>query len=372
MMNTEANMKTKRSIMPIELSILCLSICAAAIIGGCGENGGHPDTAHSHRVDIDPGTGWHIVTLSAENTADPSRSVTARIAVEGGSNLFSLEVGGTEFIDAVPEIENLVAPGRGTPILFPTPNRVRDATYRFRGETHHMSFPGETRSHWLHGLVIDDTAWSFEEPMADDDGVSVTTVYVIDRNNPRFPAFPFPCELRVTFSLSGECLRIGYEVENTGEGPLGFGFGLHPFWKVIGGKENCLIQVDVPWHMEAVELLPTGKLEPVDGTGYDLREPVRVSELSLDDVYYGAEPASTVRVIYESLGMEIRQKATADFTHIVVYTPDSDFFCVENQTCSTDAHNLYDKGFVKESHLQIVEAGETTGGHVDYEFVFGE
>ena len=119
--------------------------------------------------------------------------------------------------------------------------------------------------------------------------------------------------------------------------------------------------------MEATkDLLPTGKLEPVEGTGWSLLELRPVSELRLDDVYYGATPESMVRVIYSSIGLQIQQKASSDFTHVVVYTPDRDYFCIENQTCSTDAHNLYSRGYKKESHLQIVEPGKKTGGYVEY------
>ena len=166
-------------------------------------------------------------------------------------------------------------------------------------------------------------------------------------------------------------VRISYEVENQNEKPLGFGFALHPFWKVIGDKEQTFIQVALPYHMEATkDLLPTGKLEPVEGTKWSLLEPRAVVDLRLDDVYYGATPESVVRVIYKAIGLQIQQKATSDFTHIVVFTPDRDYFCVENQTCSTDTHNLYSKGLKKESHLQIVEPGEKTGGYVDYVIVW--
>jgi len=350
--------------------LLCCML-AAVLVVCCSDTGGRSGALFSFAVDEDPGTGWHVATLKAEHPGDQARSLTAKIAVEGGSNLFSLTVGGTEIIDAEDDIARLIDHGRGTPLLFPTPNRVRDATYVFMGETLTMSFPGETHSHWLHGLVIDDTAWTFEEPAVRDDAVVLRTSYLMDESNPRFPAYPFPCVLRVEFALGADGLRIGYEVENTGDAPLGFGFGLHPFWKVIGGKENTFIQVDAPFHMEATgDLLPTGKLDPVDGTIWDLSQPRPVSELALDDVYLGATPESTVRVIYESIGMEIHQRATADFTHIVVYTPNRDYFCVENQTCSTDAHNLYAQGFERESHLQIVEPGKTAGGHVDYDIVF--
>ena len=50
---------------------------------------------------------------------------------------------------------------------------------------------------------------------------------------------------------------------------------------------------------------------------------------------------------------------------MVVYTPPGrPFFCMENQTCSTDAHNLYSKGLEKEAHLLIAGQGKKVSGWV--------
>ena len=54
------------------------------------------------------------------------------------------------------------------------------------------------------------------------------------------------------------------------------------------------------------------------------------------------------------------------FTHLVVYTPNQPFFCVENQTCSTDAHNLASAGKKREAHLQICPPGQVRKGWVRF------
>ena len=235
-----------------------------------------------------------------------------------------------------------------------------------------MTFPGDDKPKRLHGLVRDDTAWRFNDPEIRQGAVVLKTWYTFDETNPRFPAYPFINTLSLEYVLMKDRIRISYEVENLDDIPLGFGFGFHPFWNVIGTRDDVRIQVGVPYHMEAIDKLPTGKLEPVEGTLWSLNEPILLSQVNLDDVYFGASPESTVRVIYDSIGLEIRQIATEDFTHVVVYTPDTNFLCIENQTCSTDAHNLYDRGFKKESNLRIVEQGAKVSGHVDYIIVWRE
>ena len=336
------------------------------IITGCSKDDEYQGVTFSYTISGDPGTGWHIIQLLAEHIDNTHKTLSARITPEGGSNMFSLLAGGQELIDAPDDLNELYKRRRGNPILYPTPNRVRNSVYTFMGDSLKMSFPGETRSHYLHGLVWDD-AWEFDEPEIRPDAVVFKTWYIFDENNPRFPAFPFRNTLRVEYSLMSDRMCISYEVENHDTKSLGFGFGLHPFWKVIGNRDETRIQVALPFHMEATkDLLPTGKLEPVKDTKWSLLEPTPISKLRLDDVYFGATPETPVRVIYDAIGLEILQEATADFTHIVVYTPNTDFLCVENQTCSTDAHNLFSKGFKKESHLQIVKPGEKTGGSVNY------
>jgi len=320
-----------------------------------------------YTIDKDAETGWTVITMSYNNPDDRKNNISIKITPEGGNNMFSFIIGEQELIAAPEKLSGLFERCWGNPLLFPTPNRIRNSTYEFLGQTYKMSFPGETRSHMCHGIAWDDTAWKYEKPEIKKDRIVLKTYYVLDEKNPRFPAYPFKNTLTVQYELLKDRVKISYLVENQDTKPLGFGFALHPFWNVIGGKENTRIQVETPYHMEATsELLPTGKTEKVDNTKYDLMKPVPVSQLRLDDVFLGATPESNVRVIYDKIGLEIIQKATADFTHVVVYTPDKEFFCIENQTCSTDAHNLYAKGLVKESHLQILDPGKKTGGTVEY------
>ncbi len=340
---------------------------AAVFLYGCGAETGGEGVMYSYKMMTDAATGWNIVELRANRADDPSRSLAVRITPQGGNNMYSFTIGGRELLYGPESLDTLFKTFLGTPILYPTPNRVRNATYTFRGKEYHMGYPGEERSHWIHGLVRDDTAWAFDEPSVARDGVSFTARYVLDEDNPRFAAYPFPNILEVTYTLTADRVRIGYRVENTGKDFLGFGFALHPYFRVPVSKDDTIIQVAVPEHMIATEdRFPTGVVEPVAGTPFDLREPRLLSELRLDDVYIGATPDTPIRFTHQSLGLTLQLKATGDFTHAVVYTPDRDFFCIENQTCSTDAHNLHSQGLVREAHLKVLAPGETAEGHVEY------
>ena len=323
----------------------------------------------SSNITKDSLSGWDVVELKAVDTVNPAKNLSAKIVPKGGCNLISFKTGNQELIYGPKELKDLLKSCIGTPVLYPTPNRIKDAVYVFMADTLKMSFPGETRSHLCHGIAWDDTMWDFKAPVASTDSVSFSAYYRLDEKSIRFPAYPFKNTLEVRFTLFKDRIRIAYNVINQDKKPMGFGFGLHPFWNVIGNKEDNFIQADLPYHMEATKMFPSGKIEPVNGSKWSLLEPVPVSGLQLDDVYFGATPKSNVRVIYKKEGIEIRQEATKDFTHVVVYTPNTNFFCVENQTCSTDAHNLYAQGLKKESHLQILKPGEKASGFVDYRII---
>jgi len=120
----------------------------------------------------------------------------------------------------------------------------------------------------------------------------------------------------------------------------------------------------------AADLLPTGLLRDVTGTIFDLRQPVTVGSLDMDHVFTGVQPGKHA-VVRHNGGPEIVLEATPDFTHLVLYTPRGEkYFCLENQTCSTDAHNLFDRGFAVESGLKTVKPGAVHSGSVTYAIRF--
>ncbi|MFC1489842.1 aldose 1-epimerase [Candidatus Latescibacterota bacterium] len=335
------------------------------VVPGFSGNVESAEITYSGSVEKDESTGWNIIQLNAVNPDNPKENISIKITPEGGCNMFSINVGGNELVSSPANIGRFSRSLSGIPVLFPTPNRVRNQTYTFMGEEYQMTFPGDTQRGRLHGLVWDDSAWKFSEPEKTADGIMFKSWYVFDESNPRFSGYPFLSTLTLTFTLSAGSVRVDYEVENQDSKPLGFGFGLHPYWSLIDTKDDMRIQADIPNRMLGENKLPSGELAPVEGTTYSLLEPTQLTTLNLDDVYFGATPESNIRIMYDKIGLNIIQKASAEFTHVVVYTP-RNAVCVENQTCSTDTHNLYSKGFEKESNLQIVEPGKKTDGYIEY------
>jgi aldose 1-epimerase len=183
-----------------------------------------------------------------------------------------------------------------------------------------------------------------------------------------FEAFPFPHRIGLSFTLTARGIRVEYAIENHGVEELPFGFGLHPYFMKLDGDEGTFVSLPAVAAMEATpDLLPTGRLLEVAGTALDLRRPVTVGTLDLDHVFTRIEPDRHARVEYRKIGLAVDLEAAADFSHLVLYTPRGErFFCLENQTCSTDAHNLSARGFAEVSGLKTVAPGAVHHGSVRY------
>jgi aldose 1-epimerase len=184
-----------------------------------------------------------------------------------------------------------------------------------------------------------------------------------------YELFPHQHVLKLDVTVSDGAVRFAYTVDNTqGEGPVPFGFAYHPWFLYQGARANTYLTIPASHWMEAEELLPTGKLVPLAGTKFDLRQPRALEGFVIDDVYYGLAPQQPTVIDFRDVKLKLELAASADFTHLVVYTPQEPWFCVENQTCSTDAHNLFARGLKKESHLQIVEPGKSHSGYAEFRF----
>jgi aldose 1-epimerase len=288
----------------------------------------------------------------------------AWIVPSHGSNLARFTVGGRAVIDFDPGL--LSEHGyTGTPVLYPTPNRVRDGVFRWKGRDYRQLKRGELVVE--HGLAHGEP-WQCGEPVREPDGVRLQTWLDFQPGAAVFEAFPFPHRLSLEFHLSSGGIRLSYAIHNQGGEEIPFGFGLHPYFQKLGGEADTLVRLPAQAVMEATaDLLPTGRLVEVSGTPYDLRQPVAVGSLDLDHVFTGIPAGGRARVEYCGLGLSVALEASEDFTHLVLYTPRGEgFFCLENQTCSTDAHNLFARGFTRESGLKTVKPGETRQGFVNW------
>jgi len=311
---------------------------------------------------------------------DPKNSlhnIRVCIAPELGSNMFQFRVGEYELIYS--EQALLTNKGiTGSRVLWPFPNRVRGKRYTYQGQTYSLEDVqrSDTDTSLVHGLVY-DRPWQYTQPVMSLDAVSVTTYVDVNTESPHYTGYPFDSRLSLTYTLSGSELTVTYQVHNKSTHVLPFGFALHPYFSPFSDKDNVFLSVPAQAVMEADDaLLPTGRLFDVGKSMYalyDLRKPLPVAYLKLDHVYTCLNKPALSILDYKKLAIELHMSATDDFTHLVVYTPERfPYFCIEHQTCSTDAINLYNQGtdLREAAHLLELQPDETYSGAIRYAVVF--
>jgi aldose 1-epimerase len=303
-----------------------------------------------------PVTGWDTVTLFC----DGDTPTTATFSPQMGCNLLSFTVAGQEYLV---DLDRAGAEPRllGTPVLYPTPNRVRDGVFTYAGRE--FRFTPNNGPNFIHGLVREER-WQLDGPVTGIDTlgeacVAATARIRLSPGSPLYDLFPIANTLQLTFVLKPAELALRFSVRNDDAlQSLPFGLAIHPYFAVIGGRDEVTLRVPATHRMEARDLLPTGRLLPLAGTA-DLAQPTRLSALHLDDVFWGMEPEHPAQIDYLAISKRLTLEAGALFTHAVVYTPAGQpFFCIENQSCSTDAHNLYARGLTEAAHLTILPPGE--------------
>ncbi|HEX4208092.1 MAG TPA: aldose 1-epimerase [Ktedonobacteraceae bacterium] len=324
-------------------------------------------------VGFDAGIGSTVISLGYTNATNPAHNLLACIASDLGSNLFRLQTGEHELIYCEQDLlkqRNFT----GDFVLWPLPNRIRDKRYIYQGHEYSLADIKRPQGNavLIHGLVLDQV-WQYEQPVVTSDAASVTTFIDITQESPHYAAYPFESRLSLTYTLTSDGLSTTYHVHNKGQHTLPFGFALHPYFSLLSGPDDTYISLPADAVMEAdSDLLPTGRMLDVTTLMYamfDLRQPVRKGNLNLDHVYTNMHPHAPVVIDYRKQHMQLQISTSEDFTHAVIYAPPSDpFFCLEHQTCSTDAINLNNQGAEqrKIAHLQEVTPNATSSGTINY------
>ncbi|MGH7855769.1 MAG: aldose 1-epimerase, partial [Candidatus Binatia bacterium] len=231
-----------------------------------------------------------------------------------GSNLVSF-VAGAPVLEEVP-FEALAAKptSYGIPVLFPFPNRVRDGAFAFGGRTFRVDPP-------RHGFVRDKPWEVVGSGASADDGAWVTTgISAAEHPDTILSQFPFPFRLELTWGLRDATLELRATARNLGEETMPAGFGIHPYFR---RPETGTVRVPARRRWVLTDSLPTGERVEVEGK-YDLRRPVELASLELDDVLTDLETDRDGRVRCVLADESLRRRTIIEFDpaelpEVVVY-----------------------------------------------------
>ncbi len=199
-----------------------------------------------------------------------------------------------------------IAPAFSGAVLAPWPNRLRDATYRFRDTTYQVPLTEHERLTALHGLVA---YTRFDVVEATDDAVTLRHELVPT------PGYPWPLRLDVTYRLADDGMTITVAATNLGNEVAPYGVGFHPWLSPgPGGVDASTLQLDAARRVTVDErLLPTGT-QAVAGP-YDLREGKPLAGVALDDAWVDVTPDAEGRTWATLAGSDGRTVAVwADAT----------------------------------------------------------
>ena len=324
----------------------------------------------TYSVAVETVSGFQVYYLQQDGAA------VAEIVPALGNNCYAFKVaaGDTwlDLIDAPPDLATLEErpTAYGNPILFPFPNRIRNGTWQFEGETYQFDKAPDSPT-TIHGLLL-NLPYQVERHVADENGA----VLVASLNSQDFPdvgrQYPFPFRIEITYTVTDAVLTMGIAIKNTGDRNMPMGFGIHPYFNVALGPEAKAAEavITVPaakyWELDEV-LVPTGTQHDVTGT-LDLRNGQPFGTLKLDHVFTDvqlAEGVSRCRIENKDTGYGMVMESDAQFRELVVYTPPGrDAICFEPYTCPTDAINLEARGIP--AGVSVLAPGETFSGTVRF------
>lgn len=298
---------------------------------------------------------------------DTRTGAEARVAPALGANPVGLRLAvrdtALEVFTPVPAAETPRL-GFGAPVLFPYPNRVRDARYTWEGREY--ALPAAHGRHAIHGLV-NNRAFTVMDTGATDRGATLTCAIAAGDYPEVAQYYPFDFRLTLTYTLSAGGLRTQAEVVNAGDAPMPFGLGFHPYFRVPlvdgGRREDCRIQLWAPliWELDETSVA-TGRQAPAPGAldprGYpalgDTLYDTLYTRLALDDPGAGAWSS---RLLDPAAGVEVIVVADAAFREAVLFAPlIRPVVSIEPYTCATDALNLQARGV--DAGLLVLPPGE--------------
>ncbi|HVI54027.1 MAG TPA: aldose 1-epimerase [Luteibacter sp.] len=160
------------------------------------------------------------------------------------------------------------------------------------------------------------------------------------------------------YRLDGDALEVRLDVTNTGDAPLPFGLGLHPFFP-LHGEARLLAPATGIWLNDGRDPLPT-RHEGVPGP-WDFSVDRALPASGLNHAFTGWTGRATIEWPRRALRLHVE----ADVDAYVLYTPaDKDFFCFEPVDHPINAVHL--PGGPTANGMTLLAPGES----LEHAFVF--
>lgn len=200
----------------------------------------------------------------------------------------------------------------GIPVLFPSPGPLAGDRFERGGRSGSMKQHGFARN----------LAW---KSRAHDDSDAARATLELSSSDATLAMYPWPFRLTLGVALRSASLRLDVSVENTGDAPLPFAFGIHPYFQV-SDKAGARIATRATRAFDNV----TRTVGPFHG--FDLT----AKEVDLHLLDHGSSDSA----LDWADGAHLNLRASPEFGRWVVWTlAGKDFVCVEPWTAPANALN---------------------------------
>lgn len=204
----------------------------------------------------------------------------------------------------------------GNPVLFPSPGKLASDQWARDGHAGTMKQHGFAR----------DLPWTLGETETSD---RASATLLLTSSESTRALYPWDFRFELTYSLAGGVLRIAQRIENTGDRPMPFGVGFHPYFLV---DDKASARIDT----RATRAFDNVTKKEVAFTGFDLT----AKEVDLHLVDHGGNESA----LTWGDGARLAIKGSPEFTHWVVWTLEGrPFVCVEPWSSPGNALNTGDR-----------------------------
>lgn len=213
-------------------------------------------------------------------------------------------------------------------LLFPFPGRVPAGKYSFNGRYFNFPINEKERNNALHGFLYREDLDMGNIELLEEKAI-IDLAYNYEG---QYAYYPFPCKIKITYTITASALELVFTIENTGELSLPYGFGWHPYFKFA---DKVKLSMPVVYHQILdSRMLPTGEENFVDRF-------LKHNEIveSLDDSFRFVDEGASVIKLGGENNIQLQIMMDDTMGYIQLYKPEYNCIAVEPLTCGINAFN---------------------------------
>lgn len=239
------------------------------------------------------------------------------VVVEVGGGVRLYRVGDRDVLDPYP-VDQMCDGAHGTPLV-PWPNRLADGKYSFDGADYQVALTEPSKSNAIHGFLRWRN-WNLLEQ-------SQTRVVVGHVLRP-LKGYPFCLDVRVTYELDDDGLRVTTIAANVGDAVAPWAYGAHPYLSPGSGLiDDCMLEFSAGVRVDTANerQLPRGEV-PVAGTPFDFSGGRRIADQEIDYPFRDVARDSGGRAWVRLTGSDGRRAqlwCDSSFRYVELYTGDT-------------------------------------------------